>query len=195
MASKKDLLILGGAVGGLLLAAKLAQAAPPEAQIAGFGITEGSPAYLGISVPPGANILGRTTYKNNLLTPGSSIHLGFLLGEIREGTFYMYYFTYEGVDYYIGSLVGTSACAQGSSATLDIQSVAAFAKPEGDFWDAFAWVGVLTGTVRTLTSGGRIIGIRAEDFDYISPYHYATYEDVLKVISAAEVTAFSVVAG
>jgi len=107
----------------------------------------------------------------------------------------MYYFTYDGVDYFIGSLGSTTAPIGGVSATVDIPSVAAFVKPEGDYWDAYVWVGTLTGTVRTITSGSRIIGIRKDDLGFISPYHSATYEDVLKVISAAEITAFSVVSG
>ena len=148
-------------------------------------------------VSPCTNIRCSIGWKNNTLAEGTEVFLGFFLGEIRGRIFYLYYFTYEGVDYYIGSIKSDTTPVPGYSKTTFVDSHAYFSNTAAlPYWDVLAWAGYLTGTVRVLRFDTRIIGLNCADVEaYLRMYHYIMGEDLLEVITALEVMGFSLVTG
>ena len=150
-----------------------------------------------LEVNPCTNILGGTTWVNHLLDEGSGVVLVFFLGEIVPGGFRFYYFTYDGVNYYIGSAIGDMTPARDMSKITNIPSHATFENPSGlAYWDAVAGVGFLTGNVRVVMVDNRVVGLCMDDVHaYLKLYHWNLFDNVLKVTRSAEVTAFAFARG
>jgi hypothetical protein len=151
-----------------------------------------------ISVQYGANVTGKLTWKNIALEEGTPLVAAFFLG--KGGSIYV--FTYQGVEYIIGSIVTVSAPSMGATITTDIPSKAAFYIEGEDptVWDAQAMIGVTTGEVRTMAFDGRIVGLNRADIDagHLGYYDAAWSTGILSVAApakAAEVSSFEFVAG
>lgn len=145
-----------------------------------------------LDVAHGANIKGKATWKNVSLSAGAAVVAVFFLG--KGGS--LYQFTYEGVEYLIGSLVAAVAPSIGASVTTEIPSKAMFA----DIWDAQVMIGYTTGTIRTVQFDGRIAGLNKADINagYLTFYDSKWYTGVLNVAAPAklaEVTGFVFAAG
>lgn len=120
------------------------------------------------------HILGRETVRNNLLTPGLQALVLFLWGKEDQ----LHYTTHEGIDYFIGSCLAFTAQEAGSEVAYVVPTRALW---EGT-WDALATVGIATGSIRTLRSEGRIVGMGMDDINaYYRAFDQKWFRGVLKV--------------
>jgi hypothetical protein len=148
-----------------------------------------------IAVDWGTNIKGKVTWKNIGLQAGSSHWVFFFL--TKGGSYYQT--VNQGVTYILGSMAETTAPAANATKTSEIPSRAVFAGA----WDVLVTVGQVTGTIRALLSGDRIVGLQVDDLNaywYPNVYDSMEFSNVLTVSEppagpGAEVVGFDFLIG
>lgn len=162
-------------------------------------IAEARFAALATSVMAFDPIIGDLTWKNNTITPGQEVLVGYGFGTYDPAAESFTFTAYikDGVPYICGSAVLSPAPAQGSSKTENISSYAPYtAKPVTFDVLCFIASGTLGLLSQDFTSGARIIGLKWEDFQNLSLIADKIFEDVLAVAPApaapTEISAFAV---
>lgn len=148
-----------------------------------------------LDVAYGADIIGQLTWKNVAIPVGLELPLFaavFFLGKAES----LYYTTFEGVDYLLGSMVTDYVPVPGTTLTTEIPSKALFV----DTWDVQAVIGVEAAPIMTLTIEGRIVGLSLADIEAgrLQYYEAKWFTGVLNVAAppkAVEISTFSFVAG
>lgn len=160
-------------------------------------IAEARFAALATSVVGYDPITGALTWKNNKLTAGASVLVGYLWGtyDSATGAFSVWVFESGGVQYACGSVLTSAAPAQGGSKTDSIKSYAPNFTSK-TMLDALCFIG--TGTLSVFNqdygSGARTIGLKWSDFQALSLIAVKAFEDMLEVspwVAAAEITTFT----
>jgi len=153
-------------------------------------------------------LTGTVTIKNNKLSSGTYVIVGFIFGNYDSSTkeFTVVNYTKDSTNYAWGSYEpSVSVPSKGNTKDVDVETYALNPSSETTV-DIMAFVGpynvdgtaVLRYDSRDWGSGSRVIGINASDLDtYFSNYVYdfEIYTDQVKVkpyTSSAEVTDFSI---
>ena len=152
---------------------------------------------LAISANPGDPLNGSISYKNNKLTPGASVLVGYIMGSYdpASGTFNAVGFTQDGVQYVWGSAMNDSAPAQGQSASRSVATYALNPSQTTTF-DVLVFIG--TGQLGAISadygSGARTIGLKWSDFQALTVLASKPYQaqvTVTPAVAAVEITAFT----
>jgi hypothetical protein len=158
-------------------------------------------AALAVGVEGFDPLTGKVTWRNNKLTQGASVIVGYAFGSYDSATnkFYLAGFKADNVDYVWGSAIVAAAPAQGTSASPDILSYALNVAAQTTF-DVLVFVA--TGTLGLYAAdykkGSRTIGLKLTDFAAITVIGSKVYTAQLTVSPyalPAEVVGFSVSKG
>ena len=157
-----------------------------------------------LEVNPGDWLTGTVTIKNNTLSSGTEVRVGFLFGTYDDttGEFDPYDFIGAmGHEYYYGSLERDVEVPNiGNTKAVDVKTQALTFISEEITFDILAWVGpntYLPGTAVYKDSEKRVIGLDKSHFDSYEPsiYDTAVYEDQVTIAPESTVTGFSIVEG
>jgi hypothetical protein len=158
-------------------------------------------AFLQLGVQGFDPLTGAVTWRNNTLTQGASVIIGYVLGtyDSSTNTFKMAAFNVGSVQYVWGSAIAATAPAQGTANTLSILSYALNVSAQTTF-DVLVFIA--TGTLGLATAdygkGSRTIGMKFTDFQALSMLGTKIYTAQLTVSPyalPAEVTGYSISKG
>jgi len=150
-----------------------------------------------LEVNPGDWLTGTVTIKNNTLSSGTKVHVGFLFGTYDSDT--GDFDPYEFSNYYYGSVKRDEEVPnKGNTKAVDVKTQALTLISEEITFDILVWVGpntYLPGTAVYKDSEKRVIGLDKSHFDSYEPYDTTLYEDQVTIAPESKVTGFSIVEG
>lgn len=143
-------------------------------------------------------LTGAVTWKNNKLTPGASVLVGYVFGKYDEATktFSIAVFTVDTVQYAWGSVIVATAPAQGATATPSVLSYALnLAAPTTFDVLVFIATGTLGAYAADYNKGARTIGLKLTDFQalgFVATKVFIAQITVSPYVLPVEVTGFTI---
>jgi hypothetical protein len=151
---------------------------------------------LAVSANPGDPLSGTIGYKNNNLSPGASVRVGYVLGSYDAASqkFSASGFEKDGEVYIWGSAILDSIPAKGTTVSRNVATYT-LTPPESTTFDilVFLAIGALQSADADYGAGSRTVGLKWSDFQALTILANKAYQEQLSVSPAGPPPAVEII--